>query len=62
MLMLSPLISELEEEIANAHHNYPCLGSMEYNKELEDTILHEAGYIALETLKKALLPYKCKNK
>ena len=56
------LISELEEEIANAHHNYPCLGSMEYDKELEDTILHEAGYIALEVVKKALLPYKCKNK
>ena len=55
-------LGELKEEIVNAHHNYPCLGSMEYDRELEDTILHEAGYIALESVRKALSPYKCKNK
>jgi len=56
------VINELKDEIANSHHNYPCLGSMEYDKELEDTVLHEAGYIAIDAVKKALLPYKCKNK
>ncbi|MDK2790116.1 MAG: thymidylate synthase [Methanothermococcus sp.] len=55
-------IRELKDEIANAHHNYPCLGSMEYDKELEDTILHEAGYIAIDSIKKALSSHKCKNK
>ena len=56
------IINEIKDEISNAHHNYPCLGSMEYDKELEDTVLHEAGYIAIDAVKKALLPYKCKNK
>jgi hypothetical protein len=56
------IINEIKDEIANAHHNYPCLGSMEYDKELEDTMLHEAGYIAMDAVKKGLLPYKCKNK
>ncbi|AEF95649.1 DUF166 domain-containing protein [Methanotorris igneus] len=55
-------IKGLKEEIANAHHNYPCLGSMEYDKELGDTILHEAGYIAIESIEKALNKYKCENK
>ncbi len=47
-------IDNLKEEIANAHHNYPCLASMEIDKELGDTILHKAGYIAIETIEKAL--------
>jgi len=56
------LLSEIKEEVANAHHNYPCLGSMEYDKELEDTILHEGGHIAIDGIKKALSKYKCGNK
>jgi len=55
-------LEELKEEIFNAHHNYPCLGSMEYDKELGDTILHEAGYIALDSVKRALSSYRCKNR
>ncbi|HIQ31937.1 MAG TPA: thymidylate synthase [Methanothermococcus okinawensis] len=55
-------LGELKEEVIKAHHNYPCLGSMEYDRELEDTILHEAGYIALESVRRALLPYRCKNR
>ncbi|XRP96221.1 DUF166 domain-containing protein [Methanocaldococcus sp. 16A] len=47
-------INDLKEEIANAHHNYPCLASMEMDKELGDTILHKAGYIAIESVEKAI--------
>ncbi|WP_456418849.1 DUF166 domain-containing protein, partial [Methanocaldococcus infernus] len=41
-------LDEMDKEIADAHHNYPCLASMELDKELGDTILHKAGYIARE--------------
>ncbi|ADC70098.1 Protein of unknown function DUF166 [Methanocaldococcus sp. FS406-22] len=47
-------IDDLKEEIANAHHNYPCLASMEIDKELGDTILHKAGYIAIKAVENAL--------
>ncbi|ACX72314.1 Protein of unknown function DUF166 [Methanocaldococcus vulcanius M7] len=43
-------LKDIKEEIANAHHNYPCLASMEMDKELGDTILHKAGYIAIKSV------------
>ncbi|ENN95898.1 hypothetical protein J422_05319 [Methanocaldococcus villosus KIN24-T80] len=52
--LLGKDINEIKEEIANAHHNYPCLASMEIDKELNDTILHKAGYIALESIMKEI--------
>ncbi len=54
-------LDNLKEEIANAHHNYPCLGSMEIDKELNDTILHKAGYIAINSVEKAIREFLSKN-
>jgi hypothetical protein len=36
---------ELWNLVSEAHHSYPCTASMERDRELEDTILHKAGYI-----------------
>ncbi|WP_423792215.1 DUF166 domain-containing protein [Methanocaldococcus indicus] len=47
-------IEKVKEEIANAHHNYPCLASMKIDKELGDTILHKAGYIAYDSVLKEI--------
>ncbi len=43
-------LDKIKEEIANSHHNYPCLASMEIDKELYDSILHKAGYIAYSSI------------
>ncbi|MHA2294639.1 MAG: DUF166 domain-containing protein [Candidatus Hodarchaeales archaeon] len=45
---------ELNEVISMAHHSYPCTASMINDRELKDTILHKAGYIARETVRKSL--------
>lgn len=34
----------INERISEAHHAYPCSGSMQIDKTLGDTILHVAGY------------------
>ena len=44
----------LWEEIAKAHHVYPCLGSMVVDPELGDTVLHVAQYLLREAVEKAL--------
>ena len=44
----------LWEEIAKAHHVYPCLGSMVVDPELGDTVLHVAQYLLREAMEKAL--------
>ena len=36
---------ELFARISEAHHAYPCTASMERDRELEETILHKAGYL-----------------
>ena len=36
---------ELHEHISASHHSYPCTASMEKDPEIDDTILHKAGYI-----------------
>ncbi|NQE44559.1 Thymidylate synthase [ANME-1 cluster archaeon GoMg2] len=44
---------ELYDRISESHHSYPCTASMEKDRELDDTILHKAGYIiraAVETV------------
>jgi len=47
-------ISEIEEVVAIAHHSYPCTASMEVDPEIGDAILHKAGYIIREAVKKAI--------
>ena len=45
---------EIEEVVAVAHHSYPCTASMEIDAELNDAILHKAGCIIREAVKKAI--------
>jgi hypothetical protein len=45
---------ELDEMISEAHHAYPCTGSMQKDIELKDTILHVAGYTVRDAVKKSL--------
>ncbi|WXG46521.1 MAG: DUF166 domain-containing protein [Candidatus Atabeyarchaeum deiterrae] len=44
----------LEERIALSHHSYPCTASMENDPVLKEKILHKAGYMAREAVKKAI--------
>lgn len=47
-------VDEAEFVAANKFHNYPCLASMNTDTLLGDTILHVAGYLSKEAIKKAL--------
>lgn len=47
-------VEEAELLTAEKFHNYPCLGSMTHDTQLNDTILHVAGYQAKEAVKRAL--------
>ena len=42
------------DKISLLHHSYPCTGSMNYDRELGDTILHWASYIDRESIISAL--------
>jgi hypothetical protein len=42
-------LRQFYDKIALHHHSYPCTGSMEYDYELGDTILHWSSYIERET-------------
>ena len=44
----------LWEEAAKAHHVYPCMGSMNVDSELGDTVLHAAQYLLREAVEEAL--------
>ena len=44
----------LRDEIAKAHHVYPCLASMTIDPELGDTILHKSQYLIREAVEEAL--------
>ncbi|WXG43936.1 MAG: DUF166 family protein [Promethearchaeati archaeon SRVP18_Atabeyarchaeia-1] len=44
----------LEERIALSHHSYPCTASMENDPVLKEKILHKAGYMAREAVKRAI--------
>ena len=54
MLGLEPDQPDLRERISEAHHSYPCTGSMERDTELGDTVLHVGGYIIREATEDAL--------
>ncbi|MCL7412308.1 MAG: DUF166 domain-containing protein [ANME-2 cluster archaeon] len=43
-----------KETVSEAHHAYPCTGSMERDTELGDTILHEAGYIIRDAVEQGM--------
>jgi len=44
----------LWEELAKAHHAYPCLGSMNVDPELGDAVLHAAQYLLRNAVEEAL--------
>jgi len=44
----------LWEELAKAHHVYPCLASMQNDPEIGDTILHKSQYIIREAVERAI--------
>jgi thymidylate synthase len=54
MLGLEPDQADLRERISEAHHAYPCTGSMERDTELGDTVLHIGGYIIRSAVEDAL--------
>ena len=54
MLGLEPDQPDLRERISEAHHAYPCTGSMERDTELGDTVLHIGGYIIREAVENSL--------
>ena len=47
-------IKDFNQNISDSHHGYPCTASMDIDPEIEDTILHKAGYIIREAAHKAL--------
>lgn len=49
----------LEQTISGAHHGYPCTGGMEIESELNDTLLHKAGYIIREAVESAIAKEQC---
>ena len=54
MLGLEPDQPDIRERISEAHHSYPCTGSMERDNELGDTVLHVGGYIIREAVEGGL--------
>jgi len=44
----------LNERISKAHHSYPCNASMDQDSILKDSILHEAGYLVRNAIRKEL--------
>jgi len=44
----------VRDEIAKAHHAYPCLASMTMDSELGDTILHRSQYLVREAVEEAI--------
>ena len=52
-------LQALEKTISGAHHGYPCTGGMEMDMELNDTVLHKAGYIIREAVESAVAKARC---
>ena len=53
LLGLEPDQPDIRERISEAHHAYPCTGSMERDFELGDTVLHKGGYIIRDAVEDA---------
>ena len=47
-------VADYKETVSSAHHTYQCTTSMEGDTELEDTILHQTGYIIREAVEEGL--------
>jgi hypothetical protein len=47
-------VRELWDRVSEAHHSFPCTGSMEKDNEYNETILHVAGYCARHAVDRAL--------
>ncbi len=45
---------DLWNRISEAHHSFPCVASMEVDREYNETLLHIAGYIARRSINKAI--------
>lgn len=44
----------VRDEIAKAHHAYPCLATMTKDPELGDTVLHKSQYLIREAVEEAI--------
>lgn len=47
-------VEESVEQTANFFHNHPCMGSMNMDREIGDTILHVAGHLIMDAVKNEL--------
>ncbi len=47
-------ISDIENNVAVAHHSFPCTASMDVDPEIGEPILHVAGYSIREAVKGAI--------
>jgi hypothetical protein len=45
---------DLWDRVSEAHHSFPCTGSMERDNEYDETILHVAGYTARRAVDEAI--------
>ena len=43
-------VEESVEQTANFFHNHPCMGSMNMDREIADTILHVAGHMVMDAV------------
>ncbi len=48
------LLTNVIETISEAHHAFPCNASMVQDPEINDTLLHKAGYLVREAVVEAL--------
>ncbi len=47
-------ISKIEDTVAIAHHSFPCTASMDVDPEIDEPILHVAGFAIREAVKDAI--------
>ena len=47
---------EIRDVVAKAHHSYPCTATMAVDPEIEEPILHKAGYLIREAVEEQLFP------
>lgn len=47
-------VQDAEERAGILHHNYPCLATMNIDWQFQDTLMHRAGYLVKDAVKRAL--------
>jgi len=45
---------DAEEKSGILHHNYPCLATMNMDRQFHDTLMHRAGYLTKQAVSRAL--------